>query len=65
MDYAKGENLKVGFGWTIKLEFHGAKVTSDGDLLDYRDQDEALGKKICIKNLEVAIFIYKKDYGEL
>ncbi len=43
MDNAKGESLKVGLDGSIKLEFHGAKVTSDGGLLVYRDLDDALG----------------------
>ena len=34
--------MKVGFDGRIKLEFHGAKVTSDGGLLAYRDLDDAL-----------------------
>ncbi len=35
--------MKVGFDGGIKLEFHGAKVTSEGGLLAYRDLDHALG----------------------
>ena len=34
---AKGERLKVGFDGSIKLEFHGAKVTSDGELFAYKE----------------------------
>ena len=35
--------MKVDFDGEIKLEFHGAKVTSNGGLLAYRDLDYALG----------------------
>ena len=35
--------MNVGFDGGIKLEFHGAKVASDGGLLAYRDLDYALG----------------------
>jgi hypothetical protein len=35
--------MKVGFNGGIKLEFHGAKVISNGGLLAYRDLDFSLG----------------------
>lgn len=35
--------MKVGFDGGIKLEFHGAKLSSNGGLLAYRDLDHALG----------------------
>jgi hypothetical protein len=42
-----GENQKPGlrlqFDPTLKMEFHGAKLSSDGGLLVFRELDEVLG----------------------
>ena len=47
MRYATGEArglpLRPPFDRRIKLEFHGAKITSDGGLLAYRELDDAFG----------------------
>ena len=43
MKHAKGERLNIRFNSKIKFEFHGARLTSDGGLLAYRELDDALG----------------------
>jgi hypothetical protein len=43
MGEARKEALRVDFDSQIKLEFHGASVTSDAGLVAYRELDEALG----------------------
>ncbi|MBM3126978.1 MAG: IS1380 family transposase [Chloroflexi bacterium] len=43
MGESKKEALRVQFDPSVKLEFHGAKLTSDGGLLLHRDLDEVLG----------------------
>ncbi len=37
------EALKLQFDRRLRLEFHGARITSDAGLLDCRGMDEALG----------------------
>ncbi len=41
--HPEGESMKIGFDGSIKLEFHVAKVSSNGGLFAHRDLDDALG----------------------
>ena len=42
MNHTLGERLNIHFNSKIRLEFHGARLTSDGGLLAYRELDDAL-----------------------
>src|SRR5680860_1535940 len=43
MGEAGKDALRVGFDRTVKLAFHGARVSSDAGLFPYRDLDDAAG----------------------
>ena len=43
MGEGRKEALRVNFDRSLKVEFHGANVTSDAGLLAFRELDEALG----------------------
>jgi len=47
----KKEVLRVQFDPSVKLEFHGAKVTSDGGLLLFREMDEVLGLTVLAEDI--------------
>ncbi len=41
MGEARKDALRVDFDRSVKLEFHGSTISSDGGLLAYRELDEA------------------------
>ena len=53
MGEGKRDALRVDFDGQIRLEFHGANVTSDAGLLAYRKLDEALGLTTEVEELGI------------
>ena len=53
MGEGKRSALQVDFNGQIRLEFHGANVTSDAGLLAYQELDEALGLTTEVEELEI------------
>jgi hypothetical protein len=53
MGEGKRSALRVDFDGQIRLEFHGANVTSDAGLLAYRELDEALGLTTDVDELSI------------
>ena len=51
MGERKKDALRVDFDGQIRLEFHGANVTSDAGLLAYRELDDALGLTAMVDDL--------------
>ena len=45
MGEARKDALRISLDRAIKLEFHGAKVSSDAGLFPYRDLDDAAGNE--------------------
>jgi len=43
--------LRVNFDRQVKLEFHGATISSDAGLLVYRELDEVFGLTAGLRNL--------------
>jgi hypothetical protein len=51
MGESKKEVLRVQSDPSVKLEFQGAKITSDGGLLLFREMDEVMGLTVLAEKI--------------
>jgi hypothetical protein len=58
MKHTTGERFNIRFNGKIKMEFHGARLTSDGGLLACRELDEALVSSDSAREID-------KDWGQV
>ena len=65
MAQLQGEGLKAGFDSSLRLEFHGSKVTSDAGFIPYRDLDEIIMQAVRLESGEAWSICLGLQSGQL